>query len=135
MKETKPVNIEKITERNNKIKEGLKNLIFPSVLALIILGVIYVVRGVLTGTGDAFFALFNGAIEVVGRFTIPILMTSYFGMGAKGIWLSTGIVWAISGVTAWLRYYFHFHRHYFSIKAPVFAHAGHFRGITKRSAI
>ena len=104
-------------------------------LFYLILGVIYVVRGVLTGTGDAFFALFNGAIEVVGRFTIPILMTSYFGMGAKGIWLSTGIVWAISGVTAWLRYYFHFHRHYFSIKAPVFAHAGHFRGITKRSAI
>ncbi len=43
MKETKPVNIEKITERNNKIREGLRNLIFPSVVALIILGLIYFV--------------------------------------------------------------------------------------------
>lgn len=43
MKEEKPVNIEKITERNNKIKENLKSLIFPSILALIILGLIYFV--------------------------------------------------------------------------------------------
>ena len=76
------------------------------------LGMIYVVRGVLTGTGDAFFALFNGVVEVIGRFTIPIILTSYLGMGPKGIWLSAGIVWAVSGVTAWLRYYFHFHRRY-----------------------
>ncbi|WP_035793179.1 MATE family efflux transporter [Butyrivibrio sp. AE3006] len=72
-------------------------------LFYIALGVIYVVRGVLTGVGDAFFALFNGIIEVVGRFTIPILITQYMGMGEMGIWLSTGIVWVLSGFTAWLR--------------------------------
>ncbi len=43
MKEQKPVNIEKITERNNKLKENLKNLIFPTVIALIIIGIIYFV--------------------------------------------------------------------------------------------
>ena len=80
----------------------------------ITLGIIYVVRGVLTGVGDAFFALFNGIVEVVGRFTIPFLLTSYMGMGARGIWLSAGVVWAISGGTAWLRYYYHFHRKYVS---------------------
>ncbi len=68
-----------------------------------LLGMIYVVRGVLTGIGDAFFALFNGVIEVIGRFTIPILLTGYLGIGEKGIWLSTGFVWAIAGVTAWMR--------------------------------
>ena len=26
-----------------------------------------------------------------------------------GIWLSTGLVWILSGVTAWLRYYTRFH--------------------------
>ena len=67
------------------------------------LGMIYVVRGVLTGTGDAFFALFNGVVEVIGRFTIPILITQYMGMGARGIWLASGIVWVLSGSTAWLR--------------------------------
>ena len=68
-----------------------------------VLGLIYVVRGVLNGVGDAFFALFNGLIEVVGRFTVPILFTRYLGMGATGIWVSAGIVWAISGITAWMR--------------------------------
>ena len=73
------------------------------------LGLIYVVRGVLTGVGDAFFALFNGIVEVIGRFTIPLLMTKYMGFGEMGIWLSSGIVWVISGVTAWMRYYKHLH--------------------------
>ncbi len=76
------------------------------------LGMIYVVRGVLTGIGDAFFSLFNGVIEVIGRFTIPLLLTSYLGFGEAGIWLSSGAVWLISGVTAWIRY-----RAYFGSKA------------------
>ncbi len=77
-------------------------------LFYITLGVIYVVRGLLTGVGDAFFALFNGIVEVIGRFTVPVLMTSFLGFGAAGIWWSSGIVWMISGVTAWLRYFIHF---------------------------
>ncbi len=73
------------------------------------LGLIYVVRGVLTGVGDAFFALFNGIVEVIGRFTLPILMTKYMGMGETGIWVSAGVVWVLSGVTAWWRYYTFLH--------------------------
>lgn len=69
------------------------------------LGMIYVVRGVLTGIGDALFQLINGIVEVIGRFTVPILMTKYMGFGSSGIWISAGIVWAISAFTAWLRYY------------------------------
>ena len=82
----------------------------------ITLGTIYVVRGVLTGVGDGFFALYNGIIEVIGRFTLPIFLTSLLGMGETGIWLSTGLVWAISGVTAWLRYYFRLRQNTFSFK-------------------
>ena len=74
-----------------------------------------VVRGVLTGVGDAFFALFNGIVEVIGRFTIPMLLTHYMGMGAKGIWLSSGFVWVISGVTAWMRYYNRLHSSTFQV--------------------
>ena len=70
----------------------------------IFLGLIYVVRGILNGVGDAFFALFNGIVEVIGRFTIPILMCSYMGFGHMGIWWSAGVVWGISGITAWMRY-------------------------------
>ncbi|MCR5031464.1 MAG: MATE family efflux transporter [Lachnospiraceae bacterium] len=68
------------------------------------LGMINVVRGLLNGLGDAFFALFNGVIEVIGRFTIPLLMTSYMGLAEPGIWISCGVVWVLSGGTAWIRY-------------------------------
>ncbi|MCR5357048.1 MAG: MATE family efflux transporter [Lachnospiraceae bacterium] len=74
------------------------------------LGMIYVVRGVLSGLGDAFFALFNGVVEVIGRFTIPLFMTVYMGFGETGIWLSAGVVWVLSAVTAWIRYKFYIKR-------------------------
>jgi len=85
------------------IELGAKGLKITSLFYLS-LGLIYVVRGVLTGLGDAFFALFNGIIEVIGRFTIPFLITSYLGYGEAGIWLASGFVWLLSGVTAWIRY-------------------------------
>ena len=68
------------------------------------LGLIYTVRGVLNGVGDSFFALYNGIIEVIGRFTFPILMTMIPFFGVWGIWWSVGVVWLLSGVTAWGRY-------------------------------
>lgn len=70
----------------------------------IFLGVIYVVRGVLNGIGDAFFALLNGIVEVIGRFVVPVLLTMIPAIGLWGIWWSVGIVWFLSGFTAWLRY-------------------------------
>ena len=92
---------------NAIIDLGAKGLRITSVFYLA-LGTIYVVRGVLTGVGDAFFSLFNGVVEVIGRFTIPILMTAYLGYGEAGIWISTGLVWIVSGATAWLRYLTYF---------------------------
>ena len=74
------------------------------------LGMIYVVRGVLTGVGDALFQLINGIVEVIGRFTFPIFITTYLGYGEAGIWLSSGIVWVLSAVTAWMRYRSYFYK-------------------------
>lgn len=85
------------------IKMGAKALRISSLFYLF-LGVIYVVRGVLNGVGDAFFALLNGIVEVIGRFTVPILLTMIPALHVWGIWWSVGIVWFISGFTAWLRY-------------------------------
>ena len=70
----------------------------------ICLGLIYVVRGLLNGLGDSFFALLNGIVEVIGRFTVPFIMTAIPALGLWGIWWSVGIVWFLSGFTAWLRY-------------------------------
>lgn len=68
------------------------------------LGMIYVVRGVLNGVGDAFFAMLNGIVEVIGRFTVPIILTGIAAIGLWGIWWSVGVVWSMSGITAWFRY-------------------------------
>ncbi len=88
------------------IEMGAKALRISS-LFYIMLGVIYVVRGVLNGLGDSFFALLNGIVEVLGRFIVPIALTSLPFIGLWGIWWSVGIVWAISGLTAWMRYVYY----------------------------
>ncbi len=73
-------------------------------LFYIALGIIYVVRGVLNGLGDAYFALLNGVVEIIGRFTVPFLLTALPLLNVWGIWWSVGVVWTLSGLTAWLRY-------------------------------
>ncbi len=93
---------------NEVILLGARGLKITSAFYLA-LGMIYVVRGVLTGIGDAFFAFFNGIVEIIGRFTIPVFMTGFLGFGEEGVWLSSGLVWLLSAVTAWIRYKFYFH--------------------------
>lgn len=85
------------------IEMGAKALRITS-LFYIFLGTIYVVRGVLNGLGDAFFAFLNGVVEIFGRFFVPIMLTEVEAIGVWGIWWSVGVVWALSGLTAWLRY-------------------------------
>lgn len=85
------------------IEMGALSLRITSIF-YIFLGMIYVVRGYLNGISDAFFAIMNGVIEVIGRFTVPVLLTTIPFIGVWGIWWSVGIVWFISGLTAWLRY-------------------------------
>ena len=70
----------------------------------IFLGCIYTIRGILTGAGDATFALINGITEVIGRFTVPFILTALPLFGVWGIWWSVGLVWFLSAFTAWLRY-------------------------------
>ena len=92
-----------LTDEPEVIRTGAIALRISSLFYLF-LGVIYVARGVLSGIGDAFFALLNGIVEVIGRFTIPLFLTAIPMIGTWGIWWSVGIVWFVSGLTAWLRY-------------------------------
>ena len=85
------------------ITMGAKALRITSLFYLF-LGMIYIIRGILNGVGDSFFALYNGVIEVIGRFTVPTLLTMIPFIGVWGLWWSVGIVWFISGLTAWMRY-------------------------------
>ena len=73
-------------------------------LFYVMLGMIYVVRGVLNGLGDSIFALINGVVEVIGRFIFPVILVSIPAIGLWGIWWSVGIVWSMAGITAFMRY-------------------------------
>ena len=70
----------------------------------VMLGMIYVVRGVLNGLGDSIFALLNGIVEVLGRFIVPVMLVGIPAIGLWGIWWSVGIVWSLAGITAFMRY-------------------------------
>ena len=71
----------------------------------VMLGFIYVVRGVLNGLGDSIFALINGIVEVIGRFVVPVILVGIPFIGLWGIWWSVGIVWSMAGITAVMRYF------------------------------
>lgn len=90
-------------DNSEVIKIGGKALQISS-LFYFALGTIYTVRGILYGAGDSIFSFLNGIVEVIGRFTIPILLTSWFGIGVFGIWWSVGIVWVVSAIVAFYRY-------------------------------
>lgn len=69
-----------------------------------LLGMIYVARSVLNGAGDAVYAMINGLMEVVGRvgFAIPLTRIPFIGMW--GVFLTTGLTWALTGIVSMLRY-------------------------------
>ena len=85
------------------IEMGAKALAITSWF-YVFLGIIYMVRGVLNGVGDAFFSLINGVTEIAGRFTVPFLLTAIPAIGVWGIWWSVGVVWFMSAATAYWRY-------------------------------
>ena len=69
------------------------------------LGMIYVARSVLNGVGDAMYSMINGAMEVVGRvgFAVPLTMIPFIGMW--GVFLTTGLTWALTGIVSMHRYH------------------------------
>ena len=86
------------------IEMGAKALRITS-LFYVMLGFIYMVRGVLNGLGDSIFALINGIVEVIGRFVVPVMLVGIPFIGLWGIWWSVGIVWSMAGITAVMRYF------------------------------
>ena len=68
------------------------------------LGVIYVIRGVLNGVGDAFFSFVNGIVEIAGRVGLPFLLLRFTAAGVWSIWITAGVTWLLAGVSCALRY-------------------------------
>lgn len=68
------------------------------------LGMIYITRGLLNGTGDAFYSMINGAVEVVGRVGFSTGLALIPAIGVWSIWATTGLTWVITAAASIIRY-------------------------------
>ena len=68
------------------------------------LGMIYIIRGLLNGAGDAIYSMINGCVEVFGRITFSNTLVLIPSVGKWGVWLSTALTWFITGVASLIRY-------------------------------
>ena len=71
----------------------------------VFLGVIYVSRGVLNGVGDAVFSFINGAVEIVCRVGLPLLLLRLTTAGVWSVWITAGVTWLLAGLSCILRYF------------------------------
>ena len=68
------------------------------------LGMIYIVRGLLNGAGDAVYAMINGGVEVAGRIIFANTLILIPFIGKWGVWLATALTWFITGAASLIRY-------------------------------
>lgn len=84
------------------IEIGAKGLEITS-LMYIGLGLIYVMRGMLNGVGDAAFAMINGITEVAGRVGFAWVLMMFPAVGIWGVWYTNGLTWALTGAANVIR--------------------------------
>ena len=76
---------------------GARGLQITSIM-YVALGLIYVMRGMLNGVGDAAFAMINGVTEVIGRIGFAWVLMMIPSIGMWGIWYTNGLTWALTGL-------------------------------------
>lgn len=68
------------------------------------LGLLYVVRGILNGAGDAAYSALNGIVEVCCRVGLAAPLTKIPRVGMWGCFLCSGLTWMITGLLSLVRY-------------------------------
>jgi putative MATE family efflux protein len=68
------------------------------------LGMIYITRGLLNGTGDAFYAMINGFVEVAGRVGFSGGLSIIPFLGVWSVWTTSGLTWTITAIASVIRY-------------------------------
>lgn len=86
------------------INIGAKGLCITS-LMYFALGMIYVMRGMLNGVGDAAYAMINGLTEVVGRIGFAYLLMAIPAIGMWGVWYTNGLTWILAGSAGVIRFF------------------------------
>ncbi len=85
------------------IEYGAKGLRMTS-LFFLPLGMIYMCRGVLNGSGDGVYSLISGICEMVGRVGFAKPLTLVPQVGKWGIWLGTALTWTLVAAASFIRY-------------------------------
>lgn len=68
------------------------------------LGMIFIIRGLLNGAGDAGYAFINGIVEVASRIGFSVLFVFLIPIGMWAVWIATGLTWCLTAFMAYLRY-------------------------------
>lgn len=68
------------------------------------LGMIYVARSLMNGSGDSVFAFISGLAEVVGRVGFSVILAAIPALGYWAVWYTSGLTWLITGAVCMLRY-------------------------------
>lgn len=68
------------------------------------LGMIHLTRGLLNGTGDAFYSMIYGAVEVTGRIGFSTILSTIPAIGVWSVWTTTGVTWLITAIISVIRY-------------------------------
>ncbi|QEH67045.1 MATE family efflux transporter [Cellulosilyticum sp. WCF-2] len=91
------------TDNQEVIIEGARGIRITSVFYSA-LGMIYVTRNVLNGSGDVKFAMLSGFVEVGGRvgFAKPLTFVPFIGM--LSIWFTSSFTWTLTAVISCIRY-------------------------------
>ncbi|MDD6039056.1 MAG: MATE family efflux transporter [bacterium] len=98
---SKPI-VRLFIENQEVIEIGAKGLRITS-LMYVALGMIYVLRGMLNGVGDATFAMVNGITEVVGRICFAWMFMMIPAVGMWGIWYTNGLTWTLTALVNLIR--------------------------------
>jgi putative MATE family efflux protein len=86
------------------IEIGAKGLRITSFM-YVGLGMIYIMRGMLNGVGDAAYAMINGVCEVVGRIGFALLLMMIPSIGIWGVWYTNGFTWVLAGMAGIVRFF------------------------------
>lgn len=65
-------------------------------------GMIFISRNFLSGTGDIQFTMLMGVSEVVCRVALSVILVNFVSF--YGIWWATGLTWTITGAIGIIRY-------------------------------
>lgn len=85
------------------IENAVKGIHITSTF-FIALGTTQILRYLLNGTGDSFYSMANGILEIVCRLVFVFLLTNIPLIGQWGIWWTTALTWLCTAIFALLRY-------------------------------